>query len=121
MMVVGGILSEQNQNLIPIAFVGVALAVLGGLALIATQIYLLVTRSQTIGKYFLKTQIVDFNTGVRSDFVQCFLIRSLLNGVIGAVPCLGAIYGIVDICFIFREDKRCIHDLMAKTCVIDIS
>ena len=94
---------------------------LGGLALLATQIYLLATRSQTIGKYFLKTQIVDFNTGVRADFVQCFLLRTLLNGIIGAVTCIGAIYGIVDICFIFREDKRCIHDLLAKTCVIDIS
>jgi uncharacterized RDD family membrane protein YckC len=121
MMVVATAMAEQNKNLLPLAIVGLVLMLLGGLALLATQIYLLATRSQTIGKYFLKTQIVDFNTGVRSDFVQCFLIRSLLNGVIGAVPCLGAIYGIVDICFIFREDKRCIHDLMAKTCVIDIS
>ena len=121
MMVVGSIMAEQNKNLLPFVFIGLALTLLGGIALIATQIYLLATRSQTIGKYFLKTQIVDFNTGVRSDFVQCFLLRSLLNGVIGAVPCLGAIYAIVDICFIFREDKRCIHDLLAKTCVIDIS
>lgn len=121
MMTIGGILSEQNKNLVPLIFVGFALMLLGGIALLATQLYLLATRSQTIGKYFLKTQIVDFNTGVRSDFVQCFLLRSLLNGVIGAVPCLGMIYGIVDVCFIFREDKRCIHDLLAKTCVIDIS
>ena len=121
MMIVGSIMADQNPSLVPLVFVGLVLMLLGGLALLATQIYLLATRSQTIGKYFLKTQIVDFNTGVRADFVQCFLLRTLLNGIIGAVPCIGAIYGIVDICFIFREDKRCIHDLLAKTCVIDIS
>lgn len=120
-MLVGSVLSEGAGQTSPLVFVGGALAFFGFLALLGTQIYLAATRAQSIGKYFLKTQIVDFNTGTRANFVQCFLIRSLVNGVIGAVPCIGAIYGIVDICFIFREDKRCIHDLLAKTCVIDIS
>ncbi len=44
-----------------------------------------------------------------------------LNGLISAIPCIGSIYAIVDICFILREDRRCVHDLLAQTCVVDIS
>ena len=93
----------------------------GGLITLAAQVYLLATRSQTIGKLVMKTQIVDFQTGVRADLVHALLIRAIANGLIGAIPCVGAIYSIVDICFIFREDRRCIHDLLAKTVVVDIS
>jgi uncharacterized RDD family membrane protein YckC len=120
-MIAGTAMSEQPDQPGPLVFVGLALIVLGGIALLGTQIYLAATRGQSIGKYFLKTQIVDFETGVRANFVQCFLLRSVVNALIGAVPCVGGIYSLVDICFIFREDKRCIHDLLAKTCVIDIS
>jgi hypothetical protein len=28
-------------------------------------------------------------------------------------------YGIIDPCLIFREDNRCVHDLLADTTVID--
>jgi hypothetical protein len=29
------------------------------------------------------------------------------------------LYGIVDACFIFREDQRCLHDLIADTTVVE--
>ncbi|MCY2983297.1 MAG: RDD family protein [Planctomycetota bacterium] len=121
LMIAGSAMSEQPDQPGPLFFVGLAFILLGGIALLGTQIYLAATRGQTIGKYFLKTQIVDFETGVRANFVQCFLLRSVVNALIGAVPCVGGIYSLVDICFVFREDRRCIHDLLAKTCVIDIS
>ena len=94
---------------------------LGAVALLGIQIYLLATRSQSLGKYLMKTQIVDVNTGLRADFVHAFLLRLLVNGLISGVPCVGTIYALVDILFIFREDRRCIHDLLASTCVVDIS
>jgi len=102
-------------------FVGLLMLVLGSLAILAAQIYLLFTRSQTIGKYVMKTQIVDFQTGQRADFVHAFVLRLFVNGLIGAIPCIGLIYAIVDICFIFREDRRCIHDMLASTVVVDIA
>jgi uncharacterized RDD family membrane protein YckC len=42
------------------------------------------------------------------------LLRSWLNTLIGIIP----FYGLVDVLFIFREDKRCIHDLIAGTHVV---
>jgi hypothetical protein len=44
-----------------------------------------------------------------------------VNSVIGNLPCIGFFYALADILFIFRDDRRCIHDLIASTTVIDIS
>lgn len=104
-----------------IAVVGLVVVVVGALALMGMQIYLLATRSQSIGKYVMKTQIVDFESGRPASFVSTFVLRGIVSGLIGGIPCVGAIYSIADICFIFRGDHRCIHDLLAKTQVVDIS
>lgn len=120
MMIVGGA-SAGDDKPGALFFLGAAVMLVGGLLTLAAQVYLLATRSQTIGKLVMKTQIVDFQTGQRADLVHALLIRLIANGLIGAIPCIGAIYSIVDICFIFREDRRCIHDLLAKTVVVDIS
>ncbi|MBM4002194.1 MAG: RDD family protein [Planctomycetes bacterium] len=114
LMIAGSIGQNEPGALV---LVGMLLIGVGGLALLGVNLYLLFTRSQSIGKYLMKTQIVNFETGERADFVSCFLLRAFLNGLIGAIPC----YGIVDIIFIFRPDRRCIHDLLAKTKVVDIS
>ena len=38
--------------------------------------------------------------------------------VMGAVPYLGMIFHLVDSLFIFREDRRCLHDRIAGTRVV---
>ena len=43
------------------------------------------------------------------------LLRVVVNGLLGFIP----LYGVVDILFIFREDRRCIHDLIAGTVVVN--
>jgi uncharacterized RDD family membrane protein YckC len=104
-----------------ISIIGLGVIFLGLIALIVLQIYLLATRSQSIGKFVMKTQMVDVNTGQPASFVNTFLLRGVVNGLIGGIPFVGPIYTLVDILFIFREDHRCIHDLLASTVVIDIS
>ncbi len=118
LMVVDNLNSRQPG---PFFFVGLALVALGGLALLIAQIYLLATRSQTVGKLMMKTQIYDIQTGRPADPVKTILLRAFVNGLIGAIPCVGPIYSIVDILFIFREDHRCLHDMIAGTIVVDIS
>lgn len=100
---------------------GIGLSLLGIVAYFALQIFLLATRSQTVGKYLMKCQVVDFETGKPADFLQVAILRILVNGIICNLPLIGFFYFIVDSCFIFREDRRCIHDLLASTTVIDIS
>ena len=105
----------------PLAIAGVVLCVVGILALLGVQIYLLATRSQSIGKYLVKTQIYDYETDAPASFVKCFVMRAIVNGIIGALPCIGGIYSLADILFIFGEEHRCLHDQIAGTYVVDIS
>jgi len=104
-----------------LGMVGIGLILLAVLVLAGLQIYLLVTRSQTIGKFIVKTQIVDFESGQPAGFLKSFVVRSFVNGLIGAIPVAGPFYSIVDVLFIFRADRRCLHDLLASTSVVDIS
>ncbi len=53
--------------------------------------------------------------------MKTLLLRAIVNGMIGMVPYVGGIYGLIDSLFIFREDRRCVHDLIAGTKVVDIS
>lgn len=127
MMIFGAIMMDQQvqgggrPEFPVVSLLGIALILIGGLITLVVQIYLLATRSQTLGKYIMKTQIVDFETGQPADFVKAAVLRILVNSIIASIPCAGAIYSLVDIFFIFRDDRRCIHDLLAGTTVIDIS
>ncbi len=103
------------------AMIGVGLVVLGGLALLATQLYLIIARSQSIGKWLIGTQVWDYETNEPAGFVKIFLLRGFVNGLIGAIPCIGPIYSLVDILVIFGEERRCLHDQIAGTYVVDIS
>jgi uncharacterized RDD family membrane protein YckC len=95
-------------------------AVLGGLwilALAIVQIYLLSTRGHTLGKRWMKIRIVKLD-GSNPGFVSAVLLRAFVNGLISAIPYVGGFYGLVDILFIFRQDQRCLHDLIAGTRVV---
>ncbi|HVZ63823.1 MAG TPA: RDD family protein [Lacunisphaera sp.] len=102
----------------PLAFAGVAVIVFGSLILLGIQIYLLTTAGQTIGKKLMNIRIVTWPDSAHAGFVKAFLLRMFVNGLITAVPVIGFLYLIVDICFIFRDDRRCIHDLIAGTQVV---
>jgi uncharacterized RDD family membrane protein YckC len=63
-------------------------------------------------------RIVSFDDESNPGFVKAFLLRVFVNGLIGAVPFVGFVYSLVDIFFIFRDDRRCLHDLIAGTKVV---
>ncbi len=100
------------------SLVGMGLMGLGAVALLIIQIYLLTTSGQTIGKKLMSVRIVGYLDDTNPGFVKAFLLRVFVNGLIGAIPFLGLAYTLVDICFIFRGDRRCIHDLIAGTKVV---
>jgi uncharacterized RDD family membrane protein YckC len=87
----------------------------------AVQVYYLSKYSQTIGKRILKMQIVRIEDGQPAGFGNGFILRTLCNNVIGGLLFFTAgAYFVIDACFIFRDDRRCIHDLIAKTKVVDV-
>lgn len=113
-----GMFNDGNTPNMPLMIAGISLCGVLLLGLLIYQIYLLSTRGQTLGKKFLGIRIVRFEDEGNPGFVKVFLLRAFVNGLFGAVPFVGGIYSLVDICFIFRDDKRCIHDLLAGTKVV---
>ena len=81
--------------------------------------YLLHTKGQTIGKYIFDIAIVD-TSGHYLGLPQLFTKRFLPIAIATFIPLVGNYVAIIDGLFIFRKDKRCIHDLIAGTQVITV-
>jgi uncharacterized RDD family membrane protein YckC len=84
-------------------------------ALIAIQLYFLVTRGQTLGKMVMDIRIVKMATDRNGGFVTNVLLRTIANGILSIIP----FYSLVDVLFIFRGDRRCLHDMIAGTRVVE--
>ena len=93
-----------------------ALPFLGGLLLI--QFFLLASRGQTIGKWLLRLRIVRHDDSSAAGWYRAFLLRANLPFMIEQIPVFGFIFWVVDSTFIFRADRRCLHDHIAGTKVI---
>jgi uncharacterized RDD family membrane protein YckC len=98
--------------------VGVALVILGSVALLIIQLVLLTTQGQTIGKKMMSIRIARYDDDGLPGFVKAVLLRGIVPGLMGSVPVIGGIFALVNILFIFRDDRRCIHDLIAGTHVV---
>ena len=96
-----------------------ALNALGFGAFLVINGYLLATRGQTIGKIAAGTRIVSIADGRILPFHKVILLRYLPLWVIAYVPFIGPIVGLINPLFIFREDRRCLHDHVAGTRVVN--
>ena len=76
---------------------------------------------QTLGKKLLKIAIVSFDNDRILPISRLIVLRYLPIWVVSLIPILANIIPVIDALFIFRQDKRCIHDLIAGTKVIDVS
>jgi len=81
------------------------------------QGYPLVTWGQTWGKRACSIKIVDLADRKPSIARLAVRYAVILSPVV--MSFLGSVFAIVDDCFIFREDRRCIHDLAAGTRVVN--
>jgi uncharacterized RDD family membrane protein YckC len=117
-LMMAGIFSNPDHPNPALLLAGFATVGGGVLILLVVQIYLLVTRGQTLGKMLLGIKIVNFEDEENPGFVKVVLLRLFVNGLIGAVPFVGLAYSFADVLCIFREDRRCIHDLLAGTKVV---
>jgi uncharacterized RDD family membrane protein YckC len=79
--------------------------------------YLLVTRGQTIGKALLKLRIVRPD-GSRASIGRVIGLRYAAPSLLHVVPVIGQVFALGDALFIFRESRRCLHDQIADTIVV---
>ncbi len=81
--------------------------------------YLLRKNGQTLGKRAFSIRISNLDGGV-PPFSKLVGLRYLPIYLVTLIPVLGGILGLVDVLFIFRADRRCIHDLIAGTKVVKV-
>lgn len=96
----------------PVRLLGLA----GTAGLMILQLVWVSQSGQTIGKKIVGTKIVLKDTLQNGGFVTNVLKRGLVTGLLNFVPG----FFLVDSLFVFREDRRCIHDFIAGTAVIKV-
>lgn len=117
------IVSDSNQangrDLLPLA--GLLLLVVIGLGVSVFQWYLIASCGQSLGKKVVGTRIIRLDSPGPPGFVHGVLLRHWLPGILSSMPCgMGGIFFLVDACWIFGEESRCVHDLMANTAVVAV-
>ena len=95
-------------------------ALLGGLVLVAYLVYSIVLvylYGQTVGKRLMDIRVVRVD-GDRVSFARFIFLRWLPLAIVGLIPLIGGIVGLIDPLLIFRESSRCLHDDIADTRVV---
>jgi uncharacterized RDD family membrane protein YckC len=84
-------------------------------ALILFQWNLIATEGQTIGKKVLRMKIVT-TQGNNPGFFRGVFLRNWLRVLLCMIP----FFGLLDLLVIFGDARRCIHDYLAGTHVVDV-
>lgn len=74
---------------------------------------------QTIGKRIVGIQVVDYRTGKILPLVDVIGKRFSPQVIVNYIPVVGTILSFIDILFILGEERRCVHDYIAGTKVVD--
>jgi len=88
----------------------------GGLYL-AINGHLLARYGQSVGKRVCGLRIIRQDGGPLTLW-DAFVKRYLSILLLGQIPIAGNLVSLVDALFIFRADRRCLHDLLAGTLVV---
>ena len=99
----------------------VLLGVFGFVMFAVLHGYFLAKHGQTIGKKLVGTRIVSSDSDRILPLWKVLFVRYLPISVVANIPPIGGLLVIIDDLFIFRKDKRCVHDLIAGSKVIKAS
>ncbi len=91
------------------------LSFFGLIALGIYQMVLLSRDGQSLGKKAMKIRIVSFDDGGNPGFGGAVGLRLLVSGLIWMVPG----YALADSLYIFSAERRCLHDRIAGTKVVE--
>lgn len=84
------------------------------------NVILLSVRGQSVGKWLLRIRIVRDSDNERVGFLRGFLLRDGVTLLIKLAPFVGTIYVWIDSLFIFNAERRCLHDFIAGTRVVQV-
>jgi uncharacterized RDD family membrane protein YckC len=86
-------------------------------AVLGINLRMLAERGQTIGNRVVGVRIVRLDGGDMS-LGRIIGLRIIPVSLLSLIPMIGGIAGLADSPFIFRDDRRCIHDLFAESKVV---
>ncbi len=93
----------------------------GSISTLTLHGYLLYKHGQTIGKNYMHIRI-EKPDGNKASLTTIYFKRMLPMQIVGLIPGFGnVIAAIVNTCFIFGKDRRCLHDYIANTKVCYIT
>lgn len=110
-------MEKNNQETALIVF-GLVMG-LGLIILLGFNLYYLHRDGQTLGKKIVGIRILR-SDGSHCELWRIIVLRFLPVGLLGAIPLLGPIVSLVDALMIFGEERRCLHDLIADTIVVNV-
>jgi len=105
---------KDHPNAANIAMVVAGVAIL---AVVVINIYLLYSSAATIGKRAMKIRIARTD-GTQPGLARLIFLRGLPVWLVSAIPYVGNLFSLIDVLFIFGEERRCVHDRIADTIVI---
>jgi uncharacterized RDD family membrane protein YckC len=120
LMYVSGFLDKSMAGTVT-TMEAIGFAIVSFLGFLALHGYLLAKHGQTIGKRLVKTRIVSVEDGAILPFGKVIALRYLPISIATQIPVVGVLLGFVDALFVFRNDRRCVHDLIAGTKVVNAS
>ena len=109
--------SELTSELSILLAGAAVIGFLGALGIAIYQWNLIARTGQSLGKKWTGIRIERID-GSRITFGTGVVLRNWVPKVMGAFPYLGMLFHLIDCLFIFREDRRCLHDLIAGTRVV---
>ncbi len=95
------------------------LAAVSGIGIVVFAVYqlsLLVRQGQTLGKKTMNIRIVNYDDGGIPSAGRLLGVRCFLNSFLGRII---PFYALIDVVAIFGNERRCIHDYLAGTKVVE--
>lgn len=94
--------------------------VIGVFVYIIVNGYFLAKSGQTLGKKIMGIKVVRYaNRTENPGFGNLVGLRYLVPTLMGYIPFVGGFFPLINILFIFGREKRCVHDHIAGTVVVD--
>lgn len=84
----------------------------------AVQFYFL-RNGQTLGKRMVGIRMVNHHDGQVTPMGSLVLTRYLPVSLAALIPVVGGLMSLCDVLFIFGQERRCLHDMIAGTKVVN--
>jgi len=110
--------ADDPEALMALIFKMYGIAFLVAIPVMIINAKMIMSSGQTIGKKACSIKTVKLS-GENAPLGTVFGLRWLVPFIITLVPLVGSIFALVNVLFIFGEEKKCIHDLMASTKVVN--